>query len=377
MAINYGGGQQRMMGNLMQLQAENNKTAHANRMKLIKDAFPDEAKRRETLNLEFGNKLLGAANPGDIFSVGAKNKLSINPEFDIKFPELEEAWGTYNQMAQNKRVPADRAAFEQAYQQASDLYRQRISKTLNSASANFEMDDIKKAISGHQGLLKYTMGEGVTDPSLLPFGVVKTGAMAEIGKNLKNFGGAVAGATGLGALGGYISGGGKGGMLKQAAKTLIPWKPLKDGFDIISGVKRGIFGKFKSGDIAPKDAKFVQEVADKMKLNYMFKNKKIGGKPAPDLDKEGKRALKMLKNVVKKDGIKGLFSALRAKVGGKAAVGMIARLGVGGVGTVVPEGLSTVAGMALWSYTAYQIYDALVDTYNEDGTKKLEAGTTF
>ena len=361
MAIQYGN-RMGMLGQMMQMQANQKQK----QMDAIKSAIPTEDERRQKLNLEFGNSLLGKANPKDIFKVDKGNKLIVNPDFNMNFPDLDTAWLEYSQMAEAKNVTPNRAAFEESYNMADDLYRKRISKTLNSATANFDQDDIKKAISGNQGLLKYVMGQAAVDPSLAPYGVSKPSMVEEGYKGLTSGLSKATGVLGVGGALGWATGKGSApavNIAKGFAKGV--GLPATTGFTIIDNFRKGIFSQKGVGGITPKDADLIKKVANKLDL--------MGGKP----EQKGKQALKMIKNVLKNDGVRGLFKQLSAKVGRKQALMLIGRMGIGGAGLVLPTGVSQVAGSVMAAWTALDIALALKDAYNEDGTKKLKADTTF
>ena len=81
-----------------------------------------------------------------------------------------------------------------------------------------------------------------------------------------------------------------------------------------------------------------------------------------------------IKNILKNQGIKGIFVPLAKKVGKKQALMMIARLGLGGGFAVT--GAGTIPGMVMAGLTAYQIYDIIGD-WNENQDNNLPSGTTF
>ena len=364
MAIQYGG-RVGLLGQLMQSQERNSRR----QADAIKAMFPSDTEKREKLNLQFGNSLLNKANPGEIFRVGKRNKLMINPEFNMGFPDLETAWAEYSQMANDYNITPNRAAFEQSYSEADSMYRERVSKTLNSASANFSQKDIKEALKGNQGLLKYVMGQASIDPTLAPYATDKKGLIEKI----TGLGGeVVGGATGVGILGAVGKAYDAKGVPSWPAIKSVPGKAfkgaqmpftmVKDGFNILKGARKGIFSN-KEIAYSPQDANFVKKIANKLNM--------VGGKP----EQSGKQALKMLKNLYNKEGIKGIFKPLAKKIGKKQALIALARLGVGGAGMALPTGVTQIGGAALSAYTAYQIFDIIKDEIS--GSDNLEAGTTF
>lgn len=329
---------------------------------LMGNMFPSREKRTSDLNRDYANEILGLTRVGSIFQVGAGNKLGLHPDFKANFPSYDEAWNNYSNQALAKRVVPDRMKFDELYELSSQRYREGLTKSLSSASVNYDQKDIQKVIASNPGLLKYVMSEGPIDPALAPF-------VPQIKRDKKGF--AALPAIGMG-LGGNLLGMGifsawgnrsKGlkGALSAGMKELNPLTQLRRASVAVQSLKPMALRSLPAiGEgTSPKIARAVAG-----KLNFV--------------NKTSDTAFRQIQIYVKKHGVKGLWKKLVGKVGRTKAALYFGKLGLGAAGFVGPqaaEPITTFLGLALTAHTAYEVANLLKDVMTDSKGVQLPEGT--
>ena len=307
------------------------------------------------------------------------------------FPGWMKAWGKYKGIAKKYGKKADVNEFRGLYAQAEQAYGAALSGKIKSLSdTGVKKEDITEALYGNQKLVdaihhfnQYPeFNQVVSDYTVKASeGMIPGGA-----KEAYDRAGSLAVARGVQASRGYAA----GGWGEAARRGLIPGSGTLDDFyktkDIATkGLKKGVGTKIKAQVGKSGMTREASRIANRSSKDIKNIAKAFGSK-AKSASKNS--ALKFVTNYIKKHGMGDLVKTITKKAGPRMAWKLLGRGVLGGAATVT--GLGTVAGLAMNAWTAYDIYNILMEAAKDaeggenvqemllgGGTPQLPKGTTF
>jgi vacuolar-type H+-ATPase subunit H len=322
--------------------------------------------------------------------VGAGGALQMAPDAlnSFKFGTQTDEWNRYKDYMDSKGVRLgenDYQMFTQAYELKKKQYAEELAaKFYSMESHGVSKNKIRDLVVGNDNIRDSLIKLSVGNPDLEEqFRVYTTprqglaGGLAQAAPKAAMAGLAMQSIP-LSIMGGkfaYEKAMGKETSLKKDLRTtyLQPFKPLKDKFIKSETLKKE--GKFKT---KPKEATKKQKAAvqdAKNKLNKLktkagkfkknvtqktIKSRQSALKKAENIVKKAKKPGKKmtagqvttkLKNTLRTGGVKGVYKLLSKNLGKRAAIGLMARVGLGTAASFTGAGTALGVGMNLWTAT--------------------------
>tara|TARA_R100001594_G_scaffold54634_1_gene88200 strand:+ start:8010 stop:9266 length:1257 start_codon:yes stop_codon:yes gene_type:complete len=334
--------------------------------------------------------------------VGAGGVLQMAPDAlnSFKFGTQTDEWNRYKDYMDSKGVrlgESDYQMFTQAYELKKKQYAEELAgKFYSMESHGVSKNKIRDLVVGNDNirdsLIKLSVGNPDLEEQFRAYTAPRQGLIGGLGQAAPKA--AMAGlaiqSLPLSMIGGkfaYDKAMGEKTSFKKDLRTqyLQPFKPLKEKFIESETLKKK--GKFKTKPkeatkkqkAAVKDAKDklnkLKTKAGKFKKNVTQKTINSRKKALDDAKKIVKKAAKpgkkmtmpqittKLRGELKRGGIKGVYKLLSKNLGKRAAIGLMARVGLGSA--LSATGAGAVAGVALNAWTIASIASQLSKAMNE------------